>query len=216
MLIKPWSELNFPETTAAAVADVSKGRADTRQDESQDESQEEVKDGPALLDRARTLWNAFLGHAWAVRIATILAFAVLTGQVLYSQFDDWSKTAALRPLYSGICTVLGCELPVRRSVGQFQSRKLAVRSHPEKEGSLLVDALIINEADFEQPFPVLELQFMDIQQRLVSSYTLEPSAYLDGELAGSTELMAVQTPVHIDIDVPDPGPKAVNYQLQFR
>ena len=105
---------------------------------------------------------------------------------------------------------------MRRSVRELQSRKLAVRSHPDKADALLVDALIINEAAFEQPFPVIELQFMDIQQQLVGSYRLEPSAYLDGELAGSTALMAVRTPIHIDIDIPDPGPKAVNYQLQFR
>jgi len=96
------------------------------------------------------------------------------------------------------------------------SRKLAVRSHPDKSDMLLVDALIINEAEFAQPFPLLELQFMDLNQQVVQSYQLEPSSYLDGELAGSKALMAVRTPIHIDIEVADPGPNAVNYQLQFR
>ena len=122
----------------------------------------------------------------------------------------------MRPVYAGLCSVIGCELPARRSLRDLQSRKLAVRSHPEQDKALLVDALIINEAPFEQPFPVIELQFTDINRQLVGSYRLEPSSYLDGELAGSDVLMAVRTPVHIDINIPDPGPKAVNYQLQFR
>ena len=158
----------------------------------------------------------FFGQILVLRIAIALAFILLTGQILYWQFSDWAKTDAMRPVYAGICSVIGCELPVRRSLRDLQSRKLAVRSHPEQDGALLVDALIINEAPFEQPFPIIELQFMDINQQLVGSYRLEPSSYLDGELAGSEVLMAVRTPVHIDIDIPDPGPKAVNYQLQFR
>lgn len=158
----------------------------------------------------------FFGQILVLRIAITLAFILLTGQILYWQFSDWAKTDAMRPVYAGICSVIGCELPVRRSLRDLQSRKLAVRSHPEQDGALLVDALIINEAPFEQPFPIIELQFMDINQQLVGSYRLEPSSYLDGELAGSEVLMAVRTPVHIDIDIPDPGPKAVNYQLQFR
>ncbi len=203
-----WDSTDFAETPADLVEKISEEMAAS--------GQPVVEDEPSLLERAKSLLDRFLGHAVALRLATLFAFVVLTGQILASQFDDWSKTETMRPLYSGICSVLGCELPARRSLRDLQSRKLAVRSHPDKEGSLLVDALIINEANFEQPFPVIELQFMDIAQTVLEAYRLEPDTYLDGELLGSDSLMAVRTPIHIDIDIPDPGPKAVNYQLQFR
>jgi len=203
-----WESTEFSETPAELVEGIAEEMAAA--------GQPVVEPTPSLFERGRTLINQFLGHALALRIATALAFALLTAQILYWQFADWSKTETMRPVYAGLCNVLGCELPARRSVRDLQSRKLAVRSHPEKDGSLLVDALIINEAGFEQPFPVIELQFMDMAQQVVESYRLEPSSYLDGELLGSDVLMAVRTPVHIDIDIPDPGPRAVNYQLQFR
>ena len=203
-----WDLDAFDETPAELVEDISEQMAAA--------GQPDVEPEPSILERGRLLINGFLGNVVALRVATALAFVLLAGQILYWQFADWSKTDTMRPVYAQLCNVLGCELPVRRSVRDLQSRKLAVRSHPDKEGSLLVDALIVNEAHFEQPFPVIELQFMDINQQVVRSYRLEPGEYLDGELLGSDALMAVRTPVHIDIDILDPGPKAVNYQLQFR
>ena len=203
-----WDSTDFSETPADLVADITEEMAAA--------GQAPVVEEPSIFERGKAQLDHFLGHAVALRVATLFAFVVLTGQILYWQFADWSKTETMRPVYSGLCTVLGCELPARRSLRDLQSRKLAVRSHPDKQGALLVDALIINEANFEQPFPVIELQFMDMSQEIVGAYRLEPVTYLDGELAGSDALMAVRTPVHIDIDIPDPGPKAVNYQLQFR
>jgi len=203
-----WESKEFPETPPELLADISQEMAAAGQAAPIEE--------PSILERAKDLIDGFLGHAMALRVATALAFVLLTGQILYWQFAEWSKTETMRPLYTGLCSVLGCELPARRSLRDLQSRKLAVRSHPEIEGALLVDALIINEANFEQPFPIIELQFMDMAQDVVGAYRLEPITYLDGELSGSNALMAVRTPVHIDIDIPDPGPKAVNYQLQFR
>jgi len=203
-----WESTEFPETPAESVADITEEMAAA--------GQAPVVQEPSVFERTKAQLDRFLGHAVALRVATLFAFVVLTGQILYWQFADWSKTDTMRPVYSGLCSVLGCELPLRRSLRDLQSRKLAVRSHPDKEGALLVDALIINEANFEQPFPVIELQFMNMAQDVVGAYRLEPVTYLDGELSGSDALMAIRTPVHIDIDIPDPGPKAVNYQLQFR
>ncbi len=155
-----------------------------------------------------------------LRLASAVAFLLLAAQVLYFQFDSWSKTAAMRPVYAGLCTVLGCELPLRRSLVDLQSQRLSVRAHPDKEDMLLVDALILNRAEFEQPFPIIEMHFMSLTQEPISTYSLTPAEYLGGELAAaaadSIPAMAVRTPIHIDIELPDPGPEAVNYQLKFR
>jgi predicted Zn finger-like uncharacterized protein len=155
-----------------------------------------------------------------LRLATAAAFILLAVQVLYFQFDSWSKTAAMRPVYAGICTILGCELPLRRSLADLQSQKLSVRAHPDKVNMLLVDALILNRAEFEQPFPIIEMHFMSLTQESIHTYSLTPAEYLGGELAAlaadKVPAMAVRTPIHIDIELPDPGPEAVNYQLKFR
>ena len=71
-----------------------------------------------------------------------------------------------------------------------------------------------NRAPFSQPFPLLELRFADLNGQLIASSRFRPSEYLSGELAGQDE-MPPQTPIHISLEIKDPGAKAVNYSLSF-
>ena len=78
----------------------------------------------------------------------------------------------------------------------------------------MVDAILYNRAQFAQPFPLLELRFADLNGQLIASSRFRPSEYLSGELAGQDE-MPPQTPIHISLEIKDPGAKAVNYSLSF-
>ena len=97
----------------------------------------------------------------------------------------------------------------------MQTQKLLVRSHPELADALIVDAVIVNDAVFAQPFPVLELRFTTINGTLVARRGFKPEEYLAGELAGVT-LMEPKTPVRLALEITDPGGDAVNYFLSFR
>ena len=90
-----------------------------------------------------------------------------------------------------------------------------MRSHPVFAGALVVDAIIYNRASFAQPFPLLEIRFDDINGKMLARRTFKPGEYLSGELAGQRE-MPSQIPIHIALDILDPGAKAVNYSLSFR
>ena len=113
-----------------------------------------------------------------------------------------------------ICPTLGCELPALVDIGQIKSSNLVVRSHPDFTGALVVDAILYNRAPFAQPFPLLEIRFADLNGKLLASRSFKPSEYLSGELAGQT-IMPPQVPIHIALDILDPGAKAVNYSLGF-
>ena len=78
----------------------------------------------------------------------------------------------------------------------------------------VVDAILYNRAPFAQPFPLLEIRFADLNGKLLASRSFKPSEYLSGELAGQT-IMPPQVPIHIALDILDPGAKAVNYSLGF-
>jgi predicted Zn finger-like uncharacterized protein len=140
---------------------------------------------------------------------------LLVVQVLWYQFDDWAKQDPWRGIYVPICGVLGCELPVQRDTAQLTTRNLLVRTHPREPRSLLVNAVIANQAEFAQPFPVLELQFTTVRGNLVASRRFDPDEYLAGDADGMT-LMPPRTPVQIELAIDDPGPDAVNYRLNFR
>ncbi|VVP66474.1 hypothetical protein PS907_01590 [Pseudomonas fluorescens] len=147
-------------------------------------------------------------------LLVLIAAAGLAGQYIAYQFDDLARQDAYRPWFQQLCPTLGCTVPSRMDIAHIKSSNLVVRSHPDFAGALVVDAIIYNRATFSQPFPLLELRFADLNGGLIASRRFKPAEYLSGELAGVSE-MPSQTPIHISLDILDPGNKAVNYSLSF-
>ncbi len=134
---------------------------------------------------------------------------------MWYRFDEWATDPQWRAVYGPICAVAGCALPDMRDTSLLKTRNLAVRSDPERAGRLLVSAVIVNEAEFAQPFPTLELRFTTVRGLLVAGRRFTPAEYLAGD-AADMERIPPRTPVQIELAVDDPGPDAVNYFLGFR
>ncbi|NIE77698.1 DUF3426 domain-containing protein [Pantoea sp. Ap-967] len=173
----------------------------------------DVVDDPLQLgwEKPRPNWGKRL--LWG--LLSLLAAGLLAFQYVWFHFDEMARQDQYRPIFLQLCPMLGCEVPTRVDIGRIKSSNLVVRSHPDFKGALIVDAIIYNRAPFAQPFPLLELRFADLNGQLIASRRFKPSEYLSGELAGRGE-MPSQTPIHIALDILDPGPKAVNYSLSFR
>lgn len=177
---------------------------------------------PALLDLTddplQLAWQKPKPR-WGRRVLWILlaliALAGLAGQYVWYHFDELARQDQYRSWFQDICPQVGCKVPSKVDIKLLKSSNLVVRSHPEFQGALVVDAIIYNRASFSQPFPLLELRFADTNGQLIASRRFKPGEYLSGELAGKDE-MPPQTPIHIALDILDPGPKAVNYSLSFR
>lgn len=144
----------------------------------------------------------------------LLAALALLGQYVVFHFDELARQDAYRPWFVSLCPPLGCTVPSRVDIRLIRSSNLVVRSHPTFAGALVVDAIIYNRAPFSQPFPLLELRFADLNNKLIASRRFKPSEYLSGDLAGQSE-MPPQIPIHIALDILDPGKRAVNYSLSF-
>jgi len=204
---------------------------DPRRDDEDDEAQPNARHKPArsepalrstaLLDledeplqlewqAPRRRWGRIFG--WL--LLNLLALAALAGQYLWYHYDELARRDEYRPWFEQLCPTLGCTLPSKVDIALIKSSNLVVRSHPEFTGALVVDAILYNRAPFSQPFPLLELRFADLNGQLLASRRFKPSEYLAGELAGQSE-MPPQTPIHISLDILDPGAKAVNYSLSF-
>lgn len=141
----------------------------------------------------------------------LVALIVLVIQVAWLQFDRLSRIEPYRTVYAEICPLLGCEVPGLADPSQIRAYNLVVRDHPDAEGALIVDAILLNNAPFEQPFPSLVLEFSNLDGQVVASRQFNPDDYLSGELAGRTS-MPPNRPVHLTLELVDPGPAAVNYR----
>ncbi|MEO4047763.1 DUF3426 domain-containing protein [Pseudomonas sp. CAU 1711] len=177
-----------------------------------DDSLLELSDDPLQLDwrQPRKPWGRWIG--WG--LLNLLAAVALAGQYVTYHFEELARQDQYRPWFEALCPEIGCSLPSKVDITQIRSTNLVVRSHPQYMDALLVDAILYNRAPFAQPFPLLELRFADLGGQLIASSRFRPSEYLSGELAGQDE-MPPQTPIHISLEIKDPGAKAVNYSLSF-
>ncbi|AZE98092.1 Putative transmembrane protein [Pseudomonas orientalis] len=207
-----------PFTPLTPAADPTDDRATSRRKRARTESGVHDDLLHDLEDDPLHLYAQKRPSGWARRLTwivlVVLATAGLAGQYIAYQFDELARQDAYRPWFQQLCPTLGCTVPSRVDIAHIKSSNLVVRSHPEFAGALVVDAIIYNRATFSQPFPLLELRFADLNGGLIASRRFKPAEYLSGELAGVSE-MPSQVPIHISLDILDPGNKAVNYSLSF-
>lgn len=172
----------------------------------------DLSDDPLQLDwqQPKKPWGRWIG--WG--LLNLLAAGALAGQYVVYHFEELARQDRYRPWFETLCPEIGCTLPSKVDIAQVRSTNLVVRSHPQYMDALMVDAILYNRAPFAQPFPLLELRFADLNGQLIASSRFRPSEYLSGELAGRDE-MPPQTPIHISLEIKDPGSRAVNYSLSF-
>ena len=152
--------------------------------------------------------------AWLWALGAVALLLALVAQTAYFQFDSLSKREPWRSLYAQACPIVGCKLPPQVDINAIHTANLVVRSHPQIPGALAVEAVLLNRAPFDQPFPNLQLRFTDLKNSPVASRRFSPRDYLRGELSGR-RLMPTGNPVHIALDIVDPGSDAVNYELRI-
>ena len=95
---------------------------------------------------------------------------------------------------------------------QLVSRELA--SHPIRADTLRLTATIVNRAPDIQPYPDLEVILLDADGQPISRLRLSPSDYL-AEGTSKDSGMTPQAYLPLVLDLPDPGRKAVGFELNF-
>lgn len=148
---------------------------------------------------------------WPLLALAMLVLLIL--QLAWLQFDHLSRIQPYRSAYEVICPWVGCQVPVLADRSKFRVRNLVVTKHRDVEDALKVDLILINTASFDQPFPDLYMVFSSLEGELQASRRFTPRDYLAGELAGR-QTMPHNRPIHISLELVDPGEKAVNYKIE--
>ncbi len=147
--------------------------------------------------------------------ASLLLVILLLLQSAYFNFNQWARSDSYRPFYQVACEYLKCTVPSSYDLARIRTTASPqVSSHSKFKDALVVDVLFINGAQYSQAFPQLSLTFSDKEDKVVAHRVFQPHEYLAGEAAGLT-MMPSQTPIHIALEIADPGPSANNYQVLF-
>lgn len=150
--------------------------------------------------------------AWA--FANVALIFLLLGQYSYFHRDELAQYPELRPWLDRLCMLAGCEVPLQKDVSRIDLVNRVVQSHPQQDNALLIDATLVNDASFTQPYPMLELRFSDLNNRLVAGRRFRPEEYL----APGTDIsqgMSPKEPVHLALEIADPGKDAVSFQFNL-
>lgn len=150
---------------------------------------------------------------WAVG-ALFLLIALGVQYAYFHRMKLLAAYPAARPFAAHLCKRLGCTLPVQRDLSDIHVVNRDVREHPNFAGTLLVNATIVNDAKFAQPYPTLQLSLYDDNGTLLGLRRFKPSEYLDGSInipAG----MQPHKPVHVVLEVAGASNAATSFQFQF-
>ena len=156
-------------------------------------------------------WIAFTGKTTLV-LMLLLLMAV---QYLWRHLPVYSQVDWLRPHYARICVLAGCELPTYSRISSMRNDNTALRNHPDYPNAYLLVAQFHNAAPFPQPFPVVVLRFTSLDARTVAVREFAPGEYLPPGLL-ALDLMPPNSPVQFELELMNPGPEAVNYDVSFR
>jgi hypothetical protein len=155
-----------------------------------------------------TLRDAFSG------VAIVFLAVILAAQWVFLNRADLARDRNWRPYLVEFCKHMQCSLPQQVDLSQIELVSRDVRQHPRVEEALLVNATLSNQADFTQPYPVLEVSFTDLGGNPVALRRFRPQEYVD-DASAIRSGMPPGKPVSIMLEIQDPGESAVSYQFGF-
>jgi hypothetical protein len=152
-------------------------------------------------------------HAPApVRTTHWRAGLLLLAQLVLAQREQLAANARWRPLISGVCAALRCEVPAWREPAAFTMLQRSVQPRPGMRGVLHVSASFRNDARWEQPWPTVLLTLSDMDGRQVGLRAFKPAEYLGKRDAGH---IAPGQSATIQLDVVEPAQQVVAFTFDF-
>jgi len=89
-----------------------------------------------------------------------------------------------------------------------------IHPHPTVNNALVLSATMINRAEQSQAYPTLEITLFDLQQRPLAQRQFVPGEYLD-ETSDETRGLSPGVLLPIVLEMHDPGPHAVGFEIRF-
>ena len=146
--------------------------------------------------------------SWGFGSLVLLVAVVIV--ILWIKRFDLAQDDNWRPTLDEVCKTLDCGISPRRNINKIQ---LQNREVSYGEGSITVNMLLINSANFEQAYPSVEVSFYDLNGNTLTTHLVLPVEYLRIDLIDS--LMPTNVPVHIEFILEADTQSAVGYEFKF-
>jgi len=169
-----------------------------------------IRSEPVMINSS--MQKSTMTFGWS--LLSLLTLSLLMAQYAWFERASLRQQPMLSPLYNQLCQNVPCNIPVQSTISLIYTNQLIVQQHPEYQGALYVIVLLENLAEFEQPYPAIQLSFSDRKGQLISQRSFQPNEYLiDPTIAPL--VMPVNRSVKIRMDILNPGRRAVSYQAEL-
>ncbi|MDE2090413.1 MAG: DUF3426 domain-containing protein [Gammaproteobacteria bacterium] len=139
--------------------------------------------------------------------------ALLLGiQVVNANRLALSQTAVIGQPITSLYAALGYPVTPPPSPDVWQVNNINVTSDPGSPGTLSITGTLANSSNFPQPWPILRIALMDRYGDALRARDFTAANYLPASQGAS--LLNPGTAVRFRLDVVDPGPEAVGFQVQ--
>lgn len=147
-------------------------------------------------------------------LAALLLIGIGLAQYAWYERLQLLQHTHTRPWFELACQYLHCQLPEPKDVSRMELTRKNIYSHPNDKQSLMVSGSMINQAEFAQDFPLLELRFENIRGEIIAARRFKPAEYLDLP-ADQIAKMESATAVAFTLEITDPGAEVVSYEFRF-
>lgn len=149
-------------------------------------------------------------------LLALLALVALAAQAaLHFRTDLILLAPQLRPHFEVACDMLACDVHLPRQPELIGIESSELRFDKDRDGVILLTALVRNRATFPQEFPALELALTDESDHPMVRRVLLPSEYLGAKAAqarlGAGIAAGAEELIRVELDLQ--GPRAAGFRL---
>jgi predicted Zn finger-like uncharacterized protein len=166
-----------------------------------------------LRGQAPRRGRGFFGKLF-ISLAVLLCLAAGALQYAWYNRAELVKINQLRPWLEQACQLAHCTLPQARDPSQFLLSSKNIFTHPNEKNALMVSATIINQADFAQAYPLIELRFANVRGETIAARRFSADEYLGIDAEHISQIPA-HTPISFNLEIVDPGEDMISYEFEF-
>jgi len=154
---------------------------------------------------------------WSAGI--LLLTTTLMIEYVWFNRDQFTHVPELQALIEKLCQHIECKAITMRDPSKIELVSRNVYSHPNEKNALMVNVTMKNNADFAQPYPVMQIEFSDIRGGTVAARRFLPAEYLPVAAQQTkpeqSHMLLPKTSSSITLEIQDPGKQAMTYEFDF-
>lgn len=152
----------------------------------------------------------FTFNGWGLGVALLIVLLAI--QLVNANRQALSATAVIGPPLTAVYSALGHPLQASPQLSSWLVSNINVTSDPDTPGALSITGSLQNNAGFAQAWPMLRVELTDRYGDPLRARDFSASEYLPASQPATWLDTGMAT--HFRLDVVDPGPDAVGFQVQ--